>query len=150
LFGKADIRMMTLDLRTVGRYRTVNELTGLPARAVDDPWDVILPGRAGFVAPWGPQSLVASTNSTATTRSILVSVPGAKIVADGEDGQNVTFQVDHLPTIAGILRLRKKKTGTTSHLKAFQFTSQPPETARAKPSRGTKPGTGLSAASSGV
>src|SRR4051812_1796638 len=115
--------MSCIDLRTIGPYRPVNELTGLPARGFDDPWDFVLPGRAGFVAPWGPQSLVASTNSMATTRSILASVPGAKMVADGEDGQNVTFQVDHLPTIAGILRLRKKKTGTTSHLKAFQFTS---------------------------
>jgi hypothetical protein len=149
--GKAVVDMKSIDLRTVGRYRPRNEPMKRTARSHDDLWDLILPGRSGFVAPWGPGLLVACTNSTVTTKSILASVPGTAIVADGEDGQNVTFQVDHLPTVAGILRLRKKRTGTTSHLRAFQFfTPQPPEMARAKPSKAAMPGSGLSAASSSV
>ena len=42
-----------IDLRQLsgGRFRPWNETLGRRARDEEDPWDVILPGWSGFIAP---------------------------------------------------------------------------------------------------
>ena len=76
---------------------------------------MILLGRAGCVAPWayapprGDGALVACTNSLLTTKRLLAAVPGCRLVQDGADGANVVFPVEHLDTVAGVLRLRRRR-----------------------------------------
>jgi hypothetical protein len=98
-------------LRSWGdRFRVYNEIENRPARSRDGEWDLVLRGRLGFVAAWGRDGrLVACTNSVATTKRLLASVPGAVIVQDGDDGANITFAVEHLHAVAVILRLRKRR-----------------------------------------
>jgi hypothetical protein len=111
------------DLRDhASRFRVWNETEGRRAHERDDPWDLILPGQAGFIAPWGNETLVACTNSTVTTRRILDAVPGAKVVQDGSDGQNITFAPEGFEAVAGILRLRRRRqSSAAAHLAAFRF-----------------------------
>jgi len=110
-----------IDLRRESaRYPVRNELEGRAAHQRDDPWDLVLPGWAGFVAPWGRigagapsgTTLVACTHSVVTTRRLLATVSGARVVQDGSDGQNVTFAVEHLDAVAAVLRLRRVKVVT--------------------------------------
>jgi hypothetical protein len=99
-----------VDLRTgADRFRPWNELDERKARATDDVWDLILPGRGGFVAPWGGSRLVACTRSSATTQKLLAIVPGARVHQDGSDGQNVVFDAEHLDAVAKLLRLRRRR-----------------------------------------
>jgi hypothetical protein len=111
--------MECIDLRTIGRYRVWNEAENRPARATDDPWDLIIPGAYGFVALWSEcrdpatgqssiKRLVAATNSAKMTTRILERVSGSVVVQDGDDGQNVTFAPDGFPAVAELLRLKKK------------------------------------------
>jgi hypothetical protein len=106
-------------LRSWGdRYRVYNEIEGRRARAKDDAWDLVLLGRAGFVAVWGQGLLVACTRSTATTKRVLAAVPGAVVAQDGDDGANVVFPAEHLDTVADILRLRRKRQYTPAQREA--------------------------------
>jgi len=105
-----------VDLRSYGdRYRVRNEAEGRRARDRDDPWDLVLPGARGFVAPWGGATLVACTNAAATTRRVLAPAPGAVVAQDGADGQNVTFGAAHLDTVAPVLRLYRRRRLSAEH-----------------------------------
>jgi hypothetical protein len=103
-----------IDLRQFSPPYRVHLDAGLPegprpARQYDDPWELVLPGAAGFVAPQGGEHLLACTRHRLTTARILATVPGAVITQDGSDGQNVKFPARHLDEVAGILRLRRRK-----------------------------------------
>jgi hypothetical protein len=98
-----------VDLRTVGPYRLVNELTGKKPRTTDDPWVLLIRGRSGSVSPYGGDLLLADTRSVVTTRRILAAVPDAVVTQDGDDGQNITFPAAHLETVAGILGLKRRR-----------------------------------------
>jgi hypothetical protein len=114
------------DLRRLaaGHYRVHNENAGRRAYEGDDPWDLILPGRAGFVAPWayvpprGSGALVACTNSTVTTKRLLTTIPGCAIDQDGADGANVAFPAEYLDAVAAILRLRRRRQYTPEQRQA--------------------------------
>jgi hypothetical protein len=103
--------MQCIDLRTVGRYRVWNEAENRAARKADNPWDLVAPGRSGFIAPWGPDTLVACTNRQTTTDLILRAVPPAVVAQDGTDGQNVVFPADRVGVVAKILRVRTRRAG---------------------------------------
>jgi hypothetical protein len=64
--GCPDLRQLAGDL-----YRVANELEGRKAHVTDDPWDLIVPGRGGFVGVWGDDRLVACTRGWGTTRKLL-------------------------------------------------------------------------------
>jgi hypothetical protein len=119
--------MWCIDLRSIGRYRVWNEVEDRWATSRDDPGDLIVPGRYGFMATWGPSTLAACTNGRKTTDKILAAVPGARVVQDGDDGQNVVFPSEHHQAVAVILVLRRHKTRpaeAASHLKAHRFAPQ--------------------------
>src|SRR5687768_16029098 len=98
------------DLRDYGdRYRVWNELEDRTAHKTDDPWDLILPGRSGFVAPYGGDQLLACTNSRLTTGRLVATVPEALVTQDGTDGQNIRFHARHLDAVADLLGLRKRR-----------------------------------------
>jgi hypothetical protein len=103
--------MQCIDLRTVGRYRVWNEAESRPSRKADDPWDLVAKGRSGFIAPWGPDTLVACTNRRTTTDAILRAVPGSYVAQDGADGQNVVFPADRVGVVVKILRVRIRRAG---------------------------------------
>src|SRR5262245_34260889 len=100
-----------VDLRDYAdRYRPWNEIADRPARATDDPWDVILPGWGGFVAPWGGEYLLACTRGGGkTTKKVLAIDPEAVVTQDGSDGQNVRFHVRHFEAVAQVLRLKRRR-----------------------------------------
>jgi hypothetical protein len=99
-----------IDLRRFSPpYRCFNELEGRQAYERDNPWDLVLPGAAGFVAPYGGEHLLACTRHRITTAAILAKVPDALVTQDGSHGQNIRFHVRHLDAVAGILRLRRRK-----------------------------------------
>jgi hypothetical protein len=109
-----------VDLRDFGdRYRVWNELEGRRAYGRDDPWHLTLPGWSGFVAPHGGVKLVARTRSRGMTRRLLAVVPGAQVVQDGDDGQNVTFDASHLGLVADLLRLRRRRHLTDAQRQAL-------------------------------
>jgi hypothetical protein len=87
----------------------VNPEGDRPAYERDDPWELVLPGAAVFVAPWGGEHLLACTRHRITTLRILATVPDAVVAQDGSDGQNVRFHARHLDAVASILRLRRRK-----------------------------------------
>jgi hypothetical protein len=118
------------DLRDRG-YRVLNETQDYrPAHQRDDPWDLVVPGRSGFVAPWGylpPRGsglLVAATRSSVTTRRLLAAVPGARVVQDGSDGQNITFAPDYLDVVADVLGLKRKRVLSAAHRAKLAQVSQ--------------------------
>jgi hypothetical protein len=99
-----------IDLRDYGdRFKVWNEPEGRKAREWDDPWDLIIQGFSGFVAPYGGNFLLACTRSISTTRRVLEAVPGAEIIQDGADGQNVRFAAADFALVAQILRLRRRR-----------------------------------------
>jgi hypothetical protein len=100
------------------RFKVFHELKRRPAHAKDDPWELIIPGRSGFVAVWGQGLLVACTRATATTKRLLAAVPGAVIVQDGADGANIAFGPKYLDVVAQILRLRRKRQYTPARREA--------------------------------
>ena len=99
-----------IDLRCHSdRFRVWNEIEGRKAHVTDDPWDLILPGHSGFIAPHGGDQLVACTNHTLTTRAVLAAAPGAVVTQDGSDGQNIRFASVYLDAVAMVLRIRKRR-----------------------------------------
>jgi hypothetical protein len=57
-------------------------------------------GRSGFIAPWGPDTLVACTNRRTTTERLLRAVQSAVVAQDGTDGQNVVVPADRVGVVA--------------------------------------------------
>jgi hypothetical protein len=101
------------------RFRVFHDIEDRPARARDDEWDLIIPGRRGFVALWGHDGqLVVSTRSTATTRRVLEKVPGAVVAQHADDGSNIVFPAEYLDVVATILRLRRKRQYTPAQRQA--------------------------------
>jgi len=98
-----------IDLRQMEPYRCWNEVEDRKAHGTDNPWDLVIRGSSGFVAPWGGEFLLACTRGRQATRKLLAVVPGAEVTQDGSDGQNFKFHKDHFPTVAAILRLRKRR-----------------------------------------
>jgi hypothetical protein len=66
-----------------------------------------------------------------TTRRLLAAVPGAAVVQDGSDGQNVTFGAEHFETVAGILGLRKRRRLSAEHKARLAGSLTPKERAAA-------------------
>jgi hypothetical protein len=101
------------------RFRVFNEVEGRRAYARDDEWDLVLVGSNGKVVLWSRTgTLCACTNSRGMTNRLLAAVPGAKVEQDGSDGQNITFEPEHLETVAKLLRLRRRKQVTPEQREA--------------------------------
>lgn len=104
-----------VDLRQLPEYRSTHEPEGRPTHKADDPWDLVIRGRLGFVAPCGGDVLFACTNGMKTTLKVLAAAPGAVLWQDGSGGQNVRFHQQHLRAVAAVLGLRKRRRLTEAH-----------------------------------
>jgi hypothetical protein len=101
------------------RFRVWNEMESRRGHKEDDPWDWVLPGRSGFVAPWSATRLVACTASAKTTKRFLAMVPGAAIVQDESGtGANITIEPVYLNVAANVLRLRRRRRLTDAQREA--------------------------------
>jgi hypothetical protein len=110
--------MHCVDLRTLGRYRVWNEAENRPANGWDDPWDLVIRGQGGFVAPWGGERLVACTRSSSTTQKLLEAIPEAVVVQDGSDGQNLVFPASDLEAVADLMYLRRRRARSEQYRRA--------------------------------
>jgi hypothetical protein len=117
-----------IDLRNYPTYRCHHDLEGRKAYSTDDPWDLILPGWSGFIAPYGGDYLLACTRGSNVTRQVLAGAPDAVITQDGSDGQNIKFHVSHFETVAKIIRLKRRRVlaeqqrqEQVARLRSFQF-----------------------------
>jgi hypothetical protein len=101
------------------------------AVARNDPWYFLIPCRLGHIAPWGPDTLVACTNSRGPTRNGLLQVPTANLVQDGDDGANITFDVRHMGLVADIMGAKRRvhlspeqRAKQVERLRSFRFRPQ--------------------------
>ena len=80
------------------------------ARArLEDPWLMILLCQNGHICPWGDSMLAACTNFDGTVARQLRKLPYTTVVQDGDDGVNVTFDVEHFDEIAEIMKPRRRR-----------------------------------------
>jgi hypothetical protein len=101
------------------RFRAWNQMESRRGHKDDDPWDWVLPGRSGFVAPWSATRLVACSASAKTTKKFLAKVPSAVIVQDeGGTGVNITFDPEYLNLVADVLHLSRRRRLTDSQREA--------------------------------
>lgn len=63
----------------------------------------------GHIGVWGDAQLVACTSKSGPVAKELKHLPFVEIVADGSDGTNVTFDVDHFNEVAMIMKPRMRR-----------------------------------------
>ncbi len=80
-------------------------------RNQDRPWLAQIPCLNGHVGVWGNNLLVACTNKSGTVSTELRQLPFVEVVADGNDGINVTFDVEHFDEVAAIMKPRRRRRG---------------------------------------
>jgi hypothetical protein len=71
-----------------------------------DPWNYVVPCRHGHLYPVGGDFLGAATNRSGAIVRKLREIEGVELVADGEDGANVTFHRARLRFIQRVMRPR--------------------------------------------
>lgn len=99
-----------IDMRSLGSYKFVHELTRKPATAKTDPWDLLMLCETGNICCYGGEELMVSTHHQRTTTAILAAAPTAIVTQDGDDGQNIKFHVSDFPAVASVVKpLRKRK-----------------------------------------
>jgi hypothetical protein len=74
-----------------------------------DPWLLTLPCRLGHIYPHGGEFLGASTDRRGPTANRLASLPGVRVVQDGDDGVNVVFELDRFNQVAEIMGPRSRR-----------------------------------------
>ena len=72
------------------------------------PWNYILKGKKGHVYLQGENQLAVATNYRGQLPQKLIEI-GAKIIQDGSDGVNATFDAKLLPKVARLCGLYRKK-----------------------------------------
>lgn len=73
-----------------------------------DPWMMTIPGRYGHVYVWSEDSIAFSTTRHRAMK-LVDQIDGAVVLQDGDDGMNVSFQVEYLKLVGKRLQLRKKR-----------------------------------------
>ena len=93
-----------------------------------NPWLLTIPCGLGHIYPHGGEFLGASTDRRGRAANRLASLPGVRVVQDGDDGVNVVFHVRNFHEIAKILKPRRRrrlsaeeKAERVERLRSFQF-----------------------------
>ena len=76
---------------------------------VEVPWLMIIPCRNGQICPWGGRNLVACTNRLGPVANKLIALPFTKVVQEGGDGANMSFDLEHFDEIARIMKPRRRR-----------------------------------------
>ena len=83
---------IALDEAAAGRWR--------------DPWNFTVQCRYGHIYPAGLGRLGAATNRSGVIVRKLRAIPGAEVVADGDDGANVEFPLAQIRFVQRVMRPR--------------------------------------------
>jgi hypothetical protein len=120
------IRCIDLEKRFGSVYRVAYE-DGKRHRT-RDPWRLILLCRHGHIYPHGGDRLGASTRCRGAIAGRLVALSCVRVAQDGTDGINLVFHVDDFPTVAAILKPRRRRKLTarqvaerTERLRKYRF-----------------------------
>ena len=106
---------MAIDLKALAgdKYRVTIEQSyyadsGSTQKRNRDPylWQVV--GRHGDVFLWSPDRLAVSTHKRGGIASRLRELPCTTVVQDGQDGLTLTFEAQHLDTVADLAKLRRR------------------------------------------
>jgi hypothetical protein len=111
--------MTPIDLKQQfgARYRVTYEESYFADRTrqtVADPWLMVIPCAAGHIFPWDHR-LAYSANRRGPVASRVAALPGAEIVQDGDDGQNIAFPVEQFDAVAEIVRPRRRRRLSAEH-----------------------------------
>jgi hypothetical protein len=82
-----------------------------PKARIEDPWYMILRCQRGHIYPHGGKTLAASTDRNGPVANRLVGLDCATVVQDGDDGVNVTFDVDDFGEVAEVMKPKRKRQG---------------------------------------
>ena len=111
------------------RYRVRYEDTGERRRG-PAPWLAMIDCRRGHIYPHGGDQLAASTNNRGAVAKRLAALPCCRMVQDGDDGVNVVFDVTNFPTVATVMKPKRRRTLTpaqtaerTERLRKYRFSS---------------------------
>ena len=123
--------MECIDLRDLfgDTYRILNELGG-KQHQYSDPWEAIIPGMYGDIYPHGGNLLGVATKKRGGIARRLADLPFTTVTQDGDDGMNLTFELEHFDTVAEIVRSRRRRqmsdeqrAAAAEHLRQFHFQS---------------------------
>jgi hypothetical protein len=82
-----------------------------PMARVDDPWYMILLCANGHIYPHDVRTLAASTDRNGPVANRLVGLDCVTVAQDGDDGVNVTFDVDNFDQVAKVMKPKRKRQG---------------------------------------
>jgi hypothetical protein len=109
------------------KHRIRNEQGGKQYQ-YSDPWEAIIPGLHGDIYPHGGNLLGVATKKRGGIATRLADLPFTTVTQDGDDGMNLTFELEDFDTVAEIVRLRRRRqlsdeqrAAAAEHLKQFQF-----------------------------
>lgn len=71
-----------------------------------DPWNYTVPCRHGHLYPAGGDRIGAATDRSGVIVRKLRSIPGAEVVADGDDGANVVFPLAQVRFVQRVMKPR--------------------------------------------
>jgi hypothetical protein len=82
--------------------------TGSTKACNRDPCLYLIPCKHGEIFPWGDSLLAISTKRRGAIATRLENLPCTKVQQDGSDGLTLTFHEDDFPTIAEIVKPKRK------------------------------------------
>lgn len=106
---------IALDEAAAGRWR--------------DPWNYTIPCRHGHLYPASRDRIGAATQRAGAIVRKLRSIPGAEVVADGDDGANVEFPLAQIRFVQRVMRprtIRKLSTAQQAALAQGRLQRKPP------------------------
>lgn len=97
-----------------------------------DPWLMQIPCRHGHIYPHGGTLLAASTNRRGHFPKKFSIVPSARILQDGDDGINVSFEAKDFRKVSAIMKPRRRRVVTPEQAEALNARLQKARTMKGK------------------
>jgi hypothetical protein len=84
-----------------------------------DPWLFIIPCRYGHLFPVDDQRIGAASDHPGAIARKLRAIPGAEVLADGDDGVNVAVPLGNVADVARILKPRRVRLASAAQREAL-------------------------------
>jgi hypothetical protein len=84
-----------------------------------DPWLFIIPCRHGHLFPVDDQRVGASSDHPGAIARKLRAIPGAEVLADGDDGVNVAVPLGQVADVARIMKPRRVRQASAAQREAL-------------------------------
>lgn len=95
-----------------------------------DPWLAMIDCRHGHIYPQGGDQLAASTDNRGAIARRLAALPCVRVMQDGDDGINVVFDAADFPTVAAVMKPKRRRSLTpdqiaerTERLRQYRFST---------------------------